>query len=80
MTGIARRGVRTAACFSLCVLAAQAQTASTKRVAIIGGGIGGGAASFFLQQQQVEVTVFEREDTLGGRSCSIPLPGTHSQT
>jgi prenylcysteine oxidase/farnesylcysteine lyase len=48
----------------------------TKKVAIIGGGIGGAATSFFLQEQGVEVTVFERSEEVGGRSASVPYPGS----
>ena len=75
------RVARAAACLAVCLLAAdQAPAARTKkRVAIIGGGIGGASASFFLQQQAVEVTVFEREAALGGRSASFPLPGSDSR-
>lgn len=37
-----------------------------KKVAIVGGGSAGISAAFFLAREGVEVTVFERRDTLGG--------------
>ncbi|CAD6974433.1 unnamed protein product, partial [Tilletia controversa] len=45
-----------------------------KRVAIIGGGAGGTSAAFFLSraQQDVEITLFEKEARLGGRSTTVP--------
>lgn len=37
-----------------------------KKVAIVGGGPAGIAAAFFLAREGVDVTVFERKDSLGG--------------
>lgn len=47
-------------------------------IAIIGSGIGGSSLSFFLHEQlrewlDVDITVFERDEILGGRLRSINL-------
>ncbi|KAE8214400.1 hypothetical protein CF327_g2215 [Tilletia walkeri] len=44
-----------------------------KRVAIIGGGASGTSAAFFLSraQQDIEITLFEKESRLGGRSTTV---------
>lgn len=39
---------------------------SGKRVAVVGGGPAGISAAFFLAREGVDVTVFERKETLGG--------------
>lgn len=60
----------------LVLLLGSAALESKKRVAVIGGGIGGASACFFLLQEHgVEVTLFERSATLGGRSASVPAAG-----
>ncbi|WP_322924017.1 phytoene desaturase family protein [Paenibacillus campi] len=38
-----------------------------KRIAIVGGGIGGLTAALLLSQRDVDVTIFEKSDRLGGR-------------
>lgn len=40
---------------------------ATPRVAVVGGGIAGLAAACALAEREVDVTVFEREESLGGR-------------
>ncbi len=49
----------------------------TQRVAIIGAGPGGLAAAMLLSRAGAEVTVFERHDRVGGRSCTIAAPSEH---
>ncbi len=38
-----------------------------KRIAIVGGGIGGLTAALLLSQRDIEITIFEKSDRLGGR-------------
>jgi len=43
-------------------------------VAIVGAGFTGLSAAFFLSKQKHKITVFEKEDTLGGLSQTFRLP------
>ena len=47
-----------------------------QRVAVLGGGIGGLTAAHELIKRGFEVTVYEREDRLGGKSRSNQIPGS----
>jgi len=48
---------------------------NAKRVAIVGGGVSGlSAAWHILNSEDYQVTVFEREATLGGHACTISVP------
>ncbi len=55
--------------------APSASRAARPRIAIIGGGPGGLAAALLLSRYDADVTLFERSDTLGGRSASIRTQG-----
>ena len=44
----------------------QSRNASTKKVAVVGGGPAGLAAASFLSREGADVTVFEKQNTLGG--------------
>ena len=39
-----------------------------KKVAIIGAGPAGASAAYYLQKEGYEVTVFEKENFIGGRT------------
>lgn len=45
-----------------------------KRIAVVGGGVAGLTAAWLLQPHH-EVTLFERNDYLGGHTHTIPVPG-----
>jgi prenylcysteine oxidase/farnesylcysteine lyase len=50
----------------------------TEKVAIIGSGVGGSSTAYFLKKlKEVDITVFERNDRIGGRirSLKIDVPG-----
>lgn len=47
----------------------------TPRVAVVGAGIAGLAAAWELEQHDVEVTVFESTDRVGGKLRRSPVPG-----
>lgn len=48
------------------------------RVSIIGAGIAGSSCSFYLKEllkSQVEITVYERENRIGGRTAKLVFKG-----
>ncbi|MET0984252.1 MAG: NAD(P)/FAD-dependent oxidoreductase [Steroidobacteraceae bacterium] len=47
----------------------------SQRIAVVGAGMAGLAAAFRLQQAGFDVTVFEREDQVGGRTLGIQKDG-----
>lgn len=52
--------------------------ATVPSIAIVGGGIGGASTSYFLNQLyggKVKITVFERDDVLGGRLREMNIGG-----
>jgi NAD(P)-binding Rossmann-like domain len=58
-------------------LVAPARTSPAKRrVVVLGGGIGGLSAAHELVERGFEVEVFERQTIPGGKSRSIPVPGS----
>jgi len=49
-----------------------------KRIAIIGSGISGLSAAYFLKDQH-EITLYEKDNRLGGHSRTINIPGLSSE-
>ncbi|KAK0523988.1 hypothetical protein OC842_005969 [Tilletia horrida] len=56
--------------------------AKPKRVAIIGGGASGSSAAFFLSRahRNIEITLFEKEARLGGRSTTVTAYSSDNDT
>jgi protoporphyrinogen oxidase len=46
-----------------------------RKIAIIGGGIGGLTAGYFLMKKGYKITVFEKEDFLGGLAVGFKIEG-----
>ncbi len=53
-------------------------TNARKTVAVIGGGVAGIVAAHLLQDDR-EVTIFEKDDYLGGHTHTISVPGGPDQ-
>ena len=50
-------------------------SSASSRVAVVGAGPGGLAAALLLAQQGLQVTVFEKESAVGGRTRTVEAPG-----
>src|SRR5919107_1104887 len=50
-------------------------SSASSRVAVVGAGPGGLAAALLLAQQGLQVTVFEKEGAVGGRTRTVGAPG-----
>ena len=53
----------------------QSLAAQAPRVAIVGAGPGGLAAALLLAAAGVSVTIFEKDDAVGGRTRTVTAPG-----
>ena len=50
-------------------------SSASSRVAVVGSGPGGLAAALLLAQQGLQVTMFEKEGAVGGRTRTVEAPG-----
>jgi 15-cis-phytoene desaturase len=56
--------------------ATESREMAKKTVAVLGGGVGGLTAAQELAERGYQVDVYERNDLLGGKARSLPVPGS----